>query len=95
VLSGLCSIWKGNNLHICNVSSRIISALQRQKGLVDMSMLTAEDRKKARDHKLDGVNRTLRNDRSLQGLSLYQRGTLAELKLIGRYLYADMSSAAA
>ena len=55
-----------------------------------MSELTAEGRKKARDHKLDGVYRTLRLDKSLNGLSRFQRGTLAELKLIGRDLYTDI-----
>jgi hypothetical protein len=55
-----------------------------------MSALTAEGRKQARDHKLDGVYRTLRLDKSLSGLSRYQRGTLAELKLIGRDLYKDI-----
>jgi hypothetical protein len=55
-----------------------------------VSSLTAEGRKKARDHKLDGVYRTLRLDKGLKGLSRYQRGTLAELKLIGRNLFADI-----
>ena len=55
-----------------------------------MSALTAEGRKKARDIKLDGVYRTLRLDKTLSGLSRYQRGALAELKLIGRDLYADV-----
>ena len=55
-----------------------------------MSVLTAEGRKKARDVKLDGVYRTLRLDKTLSGLSRYQRGTLAELKLIGRDLYNDI-----
>ena len=55
-----------------------------------MSELTAVGRKKARDHKLDGVYRSLRLDKNLNGLSRYQRGTLAELKLIGRDLYADI-----
>jgi hypothetical protein len=53
-------------------------------------MLTAEGRKKARDYQLEGVHRTLRKDGTLTKLSLYQRGTLAELKLIGQELYADI-----
>jgi hypothetical protein len=55
-----------------------------------MSKLTAEGRKKLSDYQLEVISRRLRNDRTLSGLSLYQRGTLAELKLIGQELYADI-----
>jgi hypothetical protein len=55
-----------------------------------MSSFTAAGRKQRRDMQLEGVQRTLRKDPSLTTLSLYQRGTLAELKLIGRELYADI-----
>jgi hypothetical protein len=55
-----------------------------------MSRLTAEGQKKARDYQLEDINRRLREDKNLRGLSRYQRGTLAALKLIGRELYADI-----
>jgi hypothetical protein len=55
-----------------------------------MSSLTAEGRRAKRDLRLEGIQRTLRKDKNLNSLSVYQRGTLAELKLIGRELYADI-----
>jgi len=55
-----------------------------------ISTVTAEGRKRARDQKLYQAYRTLREDKNLKGLSLYQRSALAELKIIGRDLYADI-----
>ncbi|MBV8772685.1 MAG: hypothetical protein JO166_10220 [Deltaproteobacteria bacterium] len=55
-----------------------------------MSRFTAEGRKRARDYQFEDINRRLREDKNLRGLSRYQRGTLAALKLIGRELYADI-----
>jgi hypothetical protein len=55
-----------------------------------MSLLTAEGRKRVRDIRLETIYRKLRTDKTLNGFSPYQRGTLAELKLIGRDLYTDI-----
>ena len=49
-----------------------------------MSRLTAEGRKRARDHQLEDINRRLREDKNLRGLSRYQRGTLAATSCRGR-----------
>jgi hypothetical protein len=57
-----------------------------------MSHLTTAGRKERRDYQLEGINRRLRKDRTLHGLSTYQRGTLAELKLIGQDLYSDIKA---
>lgn len=54
----------------------------------EMSNLTAAGWKKIRDVALEVVQAKLRRDISV--LSLYQRGTLAELKLIGKDLYSDI-----
>jgi hypothetical protein len=55
-----------------------------------MSRLTAEGRKKERDIRLEKVQEKLRNDQTTKGLSRYQRGSLAELRIIGQDLYADI-----
>jgi hypothetical protein len=55
-----------------------------------MSSWTAEGRKHKRDIKLEGVQRQMRRDKSLNALSVYQRGVIAELKLIGKDLYLDI-----
>jgi hypothetical protein len=55
-----------------------------------MSYLTAEGRQRKRDYRRERVSQALRKEQTLKHLPDYQRTTLSELKVVGRYLYEDI-----
>jgi hypothetical protein len=57
-----------------------------------MSHVTEGGRRRKRDQQLERLNRTLREDANLSGIPMYLLTSFAELKLVGRNLYAHIKT---